>query len=36
MVVTAEVMKELGERISANPALVDKIKAVFEWNVDGG
>mmetsp|Transcript_8466 Transcript_8466/g.21105 ORF Transcript_8466/g.21105 Transcript_8466/m.21105 type:complete len:112 (-) Transcript_8466:170-505(-) len=36
MVVTAEVMKELGERIAANPMIVKKIKAVFVWNVTGG
>lgn len=33
---TAAVFKELEAKMAANPALIAKIGAVFEWNVTGG
>uniref|UniRef100_A0A6U4KF50 SCP2 domain-containing protein n=1 Tax=Hemiselmis andersenii TaxID=464988 RepID=A0A6U4KF50_HEMAN len=33
---TAAAFKEIEGRLAANPAIVSKIKAVFEWHITGG
>jgi hypothetical protein len=33
---TADVFNELEKRMAANPDIVAKIGAIFEWNVTGG